>query len=178
MSIKPGQHLGGIVDLKGLRNRCRIDEDTDCHYWTGYAKDGDVQVWIHALHRAVSASAAIGYLTTGALPKRGTTWYSLCHHATCLNPEHRKLGTLSEAWQYRRPSLGVLHKAAIARSTRKVNGKITEADAAALRISSETDREAGARLGIHFSQVNRIRNGDAWGALVAQSSVFSIGGQA
>jgi hypothetical protein len=176
MTLPTGTNLGGIRTLEDLRQRCRIDEINGCWHFGRALRESTRApcVRLPALdHEMVSLGVAIGFLTTGKRPAKGTMWHITCGTRLCANPEHRKAGTRATQMQacgYKPTPKTV---ARIAR-TKRSKSSLSEEDIAAIRASDAPLSELAERYGKSMAQISRIRLGQLWRPLQG-ASVFTLG---
>ncbi len=89
-----GRDMGGIKDLEGLRNHCRVTED-DCWIYSGKVnparKGRSPSIFLRLLGRAVSIGSAAHFVKYGRRTPKGYQYIAQCGHGHCANPDHRKL---------------------------------------------------------------------------------------
>lgn len=97
--------MSGIRNLEDLRQRCRIDEDSNCWVWGGgttmirgsevayahYSPDG-----IKATSKQMPAGRA-AWIASGRKADKGQLVYRCCETKLCINPAHHKCGSRKEA---------------------------------------------------------------------------------
>lgn len=82
-----------------------------------------------------------------------------CDNPPCVNPEHLFPGTQGD--NNRDRSL----KGRSARGERSPHAKITEAQAVEVLLSDKPSKILAAELGVHVTQINKIRRGAKWAHL-------------
>lgn len=161
MSLRPGADLGGIRTLDDLRARCYVNDETGCWEWRGCVRKGQAVIWLPETRSAVSASRALSLLLGISLrPKQ--LLVPTCGDATCCNPDHRKVGSRSDLFRAVSPTRDPRWRAAIAHGKRRCDGKFSPELRARIISSTETCKAISAWSGVHYTQVSRIRRGEAW----------------
>lgn len=178
---RAGVSLGGITDLAGIRNRCAINDDTDCWEWQGAVtqpRDGSkVPVaWFPSEGRVVSVARMSSQYATGVRVGKRMVWRT-CGCSTCVNPEHLKVGTRKEwgVWLKKTGAMKNKITTARARAVRvKAGGcTLTMELAQWARESSQTGREVSRCLAVSEQQISRARRLQSWAPTAAGASVFS-----
>lgn len=161
----------GIRTMEALRARCKVDEETGCWLWAGAMNRGSARVWLPdcGVH---SMSFALHWIATGLPPKKGALLLPMCRHVNCSNMAHRKMGTRSQLMSLLRPKLDPAHIARIVAGKRAAGGMYSPELRAEIMASTEPSKVIGARHGLHFTHVCKIKRGLAWGGAQG-SSVFS-----
>lgn len=167
--------LGGITDLAGLKNRCRIDPENPtkgCWEYIG-RPDG---VYIAHQGRVTSLGSAIWVLThnDAALPS-GQVYVATCGNQRCGNPRHREL--MRNGQQSKLPHVlakfgTAQHRIAIARA-RRAGSAWSEEDIAAIRADVGTLAQLSAKWGMSMSHLSRIRRGQNRCTGTAQVNPFA-----
>ena len=88
-----------------------------------------------------------------------------CGNESCLNPDHLKQLTQAEHMrQLAKHGVqgGLVRAANIAKTKRKLLGKITMEQARQIRDSDETCKALAERYGMSAERISRIRKGTAW----------------
>lgn len=164
----------GIYTVDDLKDRCVIDEITGCWLWRG-AKDSHhaPALWLPALRRRTTLGVAICMLTTGDRPAPGAVWHCTCETRHCANPAHRCQGdraTQMRAARIKKTPEQRVRMAAAARAA----GKLSEADAHAIRTCGLSLIEIAQRWCISVGYACEVRSGKRRAPLAApSSSVFA-----
>lgn len=161
----------GIRTVDDLRRRCRVDED--CWHWHGAVdKKGTPKTWFPPFLITSTIGPVIAYLRTGIRPKKAV-WLRSCSSPDCVNPEHWSKASHSIATRRHPRRNPVLHTINVAMG-RRASSKLSEADVAGIRDSTDLADDCAARHGISRSSVYRIRRGQSWKPLVMPTnSVFA-----
>lgn len=151
-------------DLQPRNLLDRSDEIGDCWIWKGAVGDTGYPIMkIRGcgcqLVRRLAAKMA------GHKLKPRQPVVTTCDEKLCVNPAHCKPSTTAAVAQ-RAADRGAFSQRArgskIAAARRNGGSKITMEDAIAIRNSDESGPVLAARYGIHRSQVNNIKRGEAW----------------
>lgn len=183
MTLKAGKYLGGVRNLKDLRDRCRIT-DCGCWEWSMGTSHGRpcVSLAFDGKRYAINARrAAVMFSQKDPLPNDVYVWPADdCKNILCINPDHTKRGTITEmrsdtakrnGWKvhtkFVKNGLNQRHRLA----------KITAEQAAEIRRSDATVLELCAKYGLSRPTVNMILAGKTWrdagSGISANSSVFN-----
>ena len=179
MSLPHGTYLGGIRTIKDLRDRCRINHETDCWHWS-MGKDKGIPKVHFVLkgkrHNTKGRRAAVMLKTGGTLPPGTMVWPS-CETLDCVNPAHTEQGTKAEhirtvvAPKLKQNPKLILWSRAYAREHR---AKINMDQAREIRGSIEKTGALCKRYGLAASVVRAIRRGDSWRETLMNASVFGL----
>ena len=141
-----------------LDARCR-DNGEGCLIWTGYMARGGCP-------RATFGSDAIPYPVRrvifkdvhGFLPRKGVVVATCCGVHGCVRPEH--IISRSKGMSQRGKTRNVLelHKMA---APKRASSRLSQEDARAIRLSSQTPTELAARYGISRQYVHKILKGQS-----------------
>lgn len=181
---------GGVTDLQGILDRCRVDRETGCWVWslcTVTASNGGSPV-PRTTALGVSGITAIraAWLLSGRKLAAGqVVWRHQCGNALCCNPEHMKAGTRREMRQACAASGREkgLHRQIANRA--KAVASATPAEkvraAEALLNAGMPRKEVVQALSINRDTVRKIANGQHMHSAgrapaVRAASVFSWGG--
>jgi hypothetical protein len=153
-----GVDQGGVCNVKRLRDRCRIDDETGC--WRMAAE----QVWVRmpdGTYRTMRRRRAALFVATGErLPKSTIAFQAPhCAHEDCARPDHAAAGDWS-AFMRANSALGKLDTP-VRRANAAKNldrSKLTPEQRAEIRNSLENGRVLAERYGISRSLVNAIRS--------------------
>ena len=94
------KHIG-VTTVEGIRERCRIDDETSCWNWawgrSDHAKSGNPAVHIGkgvmGLEKTTTMSAyRAAWLLAGKKLNKGEVVYRSCCNIDCCNPAHLKAG--------------------------------------------------------------------------------------
>ncbi len=178
---RKGVNLGGITDLSGIKNRCRINEDTECWEWMGAVTSATAKsmipvAWFPADGRLVSVPRKAFEFSTGTKVNKRMVWRT-CGCATCVNPEHLKSGTRKEwgCWLKRTGAMKNKITPAKARAAVIARGaaSLTMELAQWARESTQTGREVARVMGVSEQQISRARRMQTWAPTAVGASVFS-----
>ncbi len=166
----------GIRAIEDLRDRCWVDDITGCWHWKGGQPGRAPCLRLPDLDgRTTSIGAAICYLSTGSLPKRGQVWHVKCGSRFCANPEHRKCGTRRTQMLAAKYVPTPLTIAKISATKRQASG-LTDEIVAGIREAEGPLSEIAARFGVSISHASRIRRLEQRRPVAAPgSSVFAMG---
>ena len=158
MSLPKGYYLGGVRDVLSLRNRCRVDDCTDCWHYLGGSK---VRVTIKGRSRSLRLRAASVVVARGRWLPRHIRAFAApdCESADCANPDHAVAGTHQQSMAaaavrgaYKTLPLAI-YRAQLAERTRKLSRE----DRLAIQGSDESPSVVAARHGIHPAYVSQLR---------------------
>lgn len=168
-----GADIGGIRTIADIRERCFVDEITECWNWRGALSDGKYpSLWLPDIRRRSTVGVAICLFTTGHRPAKGVSWHSTCRNSLCCNPEHRKPGDRSSQMKAAGIKVRPEVRAKIAQTKRAASKVCTPEIAISIRESSDFLRVEAARHGISISQAHKIRSGQQWANALPAASVF------
>lgn len=181
-----GTYLGGVRDLQGLKNRCRVhDGDSGCWVWMGGCSHGapSVNLILPGGKRAsVNGRRAALYLKSGKWPEKimVAVATSECDESMCCNPKHAKLITRGElnAINAKSPKFR-LKMMMHGMKNRPAMAKITIEQVREIRASNDPTKVVAALYGISESNVSMIRRNITWRddighGVVVGSSVFNL----
>jgi hypothetical protein len=180
------QPRNGIRTVEDIRQRCRIDQITDCWIWSLAHRDngGAYMSVIHPVTGHASSMhgrrAALLLLTGSDLPA-GMYCYAGpdCRHFDCCNPAHATYGTRVEygAWQRDSGQLkGKVARVKSARITAMAQRKLTPEQVQVIRGSRVSDAKLAAVYGVCRKTINNVRNGSRYrndAPAFTASSVFA-----
>lgn len=163
-----GKDLGGIHSIEVLKERCDIDEFTDCWHYKGAKFQGApvINIWYGGKRRALRGRRA-ALLLAGVVIKKGHTAYAreCCKSLDCVNPAHATSGTrkasgkaLAESGRLKGNPKTILARKRTAESYRK----LTDEQVEEIRNSQESNYKLAERMGLHKFTVWSIRNGHSW----------------
>lgn len=167
--------MSGIRTFLDLKDRCRVNEETGCWEW-GLGKSGNGQAcaWIPLLQRRGSLGVLICALSTGKGPAPGVVWHCTCTTPDCARPAHREAGTRSTQMLAANLARSPMTVAKITKAKR-AKSRLTDAQAAEIRESTEVNRVLAERYGISMSYASMIKRGEVRRrAIVRVSSVFNL----
>lgn len=186
MNAKRGMYCGGVRTLEGLRNRCKVDDDTGCWNWRGATQTkpasmgGKVQEprIFNAQAGCTTTISRTAWLLSGKPVPKAERWnvWRTCRNSLCGNPEHMRAGTKAqwgewvrrEGYMRGRPERTIINSR-IAQETGKA---ILNAEQVQLvRTSPETGRALAKKLQASESAISRCRRGETYKPLPC-SSVF------
>jgi hypothetical protein len=101
--VKLGQWLGGIRNLQDMKNRCRIDDETNCWHWLGGKTGGKypkVCMKFNGKERAFTGVKTVMLLMGKEVGEGLTVYHYKCNSLDCLNPAHLRIGTHKEKWAH------------------------------------------------------------------------------
>lgn len=185
MAMKLGHICSGIRTEQGLKDRCRIDEDTGCWHWAMAINQGSPRVHIvldgkSMVCRGRGAALAI---RRGELLPAGHCAYAVigCKSADCVNPEHCRSGTRMQHGKYLKATgLGQTHvKRSVAAKTARLNrAKLDMDKVRAIRRSTDRHEVEAAKHGVSESCIRGVRAGTSWREHLPAASVFTFRGAA
>lgn len=99
MTARPG-FCGGVVNLQGILDRCRVDDETGCWIWMLGASSSarhESPIPMTTLRgKTVTAMRAAWLLSGRELAPGQVVWRNHCGNSLCCNPDHAKSGTRTE----------------------------------------------------------------------------------
>lgn len=145
----------GVWCLADLKLRCRV-EAGGCWVWSGCVYGGQGRTVVLPWGgNPTTLGTAVCMLVTSKRPKPGIYWHPhQCGNALCCNPWHRQPMTKSEIFAGRAPSMSSQLKMTV---TRRAQGKISDADYAAIMASEEPTAVLASRYGIHPRHVRALK---------------------
>ena len=183
MSHELGAYLGGCWTLSALRDRCRVDPDTDCWHWSLHFDGVTPMVWcrIDGVRRKLRGRAAAVALSRGEyLPRGDMAWArKQCKSADCVNPAHAKTGpkaqwgadmAASGRWK------GQPAKVRASREIGRARRALTTEQVDYIKASAKTIVALAAELGVSKSLVGGVRGGKRYSTHPLRgASVFAWG---
>jgi hypothetical protein len=186
MPCKLGDYLGGIRTVEDLRQRCRIDSETDCWHWSLAMVQGAPTVHFVApdtgARTKMRGRRAALYLSTGQdIPAGHVAFARLkCRSADCVNPAHCTSGDrhhhgawITAAGVHQWPDAKAKRSAASRKAWDKRGRKITQEQAHLIRTSDEDTHSLAKQLGRSQFAVWSVRAGKTHREHLAQASVFT-----
>lgn len=180
------RHFRGLTTVEDVKERCIVDDFTECWHWRGGAradKNGRriPQLWVfdsvRGVFRCMSGPLAILELEGTRKPEMERGWRT-CQCADCLNPKHIIGGTVKEWGNWLRAKRlwkDQPKRIAAGRRVKRSKSEITPEIVAAVK-AAPTGRAAAAALGITESHASKIRCGRIWAdGIVPGASVFTLG---
>jgi hypothetical protein len=177
MAHAKGTHLGGVNSLAALRDRCHVDEESDCWCWRLYKTESGlamVRLLIDGRHTKSLGRRAALILAGKKPPTAASEAYAAdnCTELSCCNPKHARWGTRSERMQLasERGAFRDRNRLLNLRRCAQAAAKLTQDQRAEVATSAEPASEVAARLGVSAGRVNQLRRGASERA--APRSVF------
>lgn len=185
MSHKHGTDLGGIRTLQDLKDRCIVDEVTECWHWTMsvFAGSPRIHMWTPDTGKRISARGrrAALYLQRGQdLPPKNVAFArTCCTNPLCVNPDHARSGTKVQWGAYLSKSgriKGLPSKCAASRRGWDKRGRtLTPEMVAQIRgRGDESTRSVAERLGISQYAVWSVDNNLTHRPVMRGASVFHL----
>lgn len=166
--------------LNDIKDRCVIDEDTDCWSFKGaFSRDGQPRVWFWDYNKermvAMPGRRAVWFAVNQKPLPNGWRVYGVCDCVGCLNPAHSKAGP-AKAWGQHMSKSGK-YKGSLARllanrKTGAARSVLTPQTLQEILSSNETGTSLARRLGISQQTVSKARRGHLI-ALTPISSPFT-----
>lgn len=149
----------GLRSLQDIKDRCQIDGD--CWLWMGAMTGSRMPFfWVVSAGKTMSGGRGLFTLLNGREPPKGLVYYRTCGQGTCLNPEHRKLGT--------RKQMAKLHPNKASATTvvkqtikRRARSQMTWECVNAIR-AEPTNVEAARKHGVTRQHASQIRRYKIW----------------
>lgn len=167
-----GSKSYGVRTIEDLKDRCTVDELTDCWVWRfGCSMDGIPSIWSPLRKTRTSVGGIFSDLLGD--PGKGKVWYASCGNKMCCNPSHRKRGTRSTQMKAHGIKRSPLVKAKIT-ATKRAQGKLSDEDVRDIVNGGMTLKQISEKYGICVSYACSVRSGQVRAPLSApSSSVFS-----
>lgn len=172
-----GKQMGGIRSEDDIKQRCWVDEETDCWHWrAGRVGNGEPSLYFPAWGHNTTLGQALYFLRTGQRVPRGRIYHCTCTLAGCANPKHRKLGNRSTQMLVFARARSPMTRVRIA-AAKRATSKLSEDDIAAIILSKDTLKALAARYRCCPDWIHQIKTGKARRpiALVPGASVFALG---
>lgn len=148
---------------------CEVDELTDCWLWKGYtAKSGTPWVTTPGVdggRRQIVQAYRVAWQLAGRSIKPGQSLTRLphCTHASCVNPFHRKVGTVKDAMMAaaKRGTLSTPERVATLKSVLRKQAIPMEVfrEAEERLGRGEMVRDVAKATGVHEDTISKIRRG-------------------
>ena len=136
----------------------------DCWLWTGSKSGGYGAISIAG--NPLRATHIALFLENGKAPAKGLCACHKCDNPPCVNPRHLFIGTIAEnnADRHRkgRTVYSFIPAHVKARGEAHGSAKLTASQVIAIRESGKSIRKIAAEYGLGFTQVQRIKSGNAW----------------
>lgn len=159
-----------MTHLARIKDRCRIDEFTECWLWTGGKSEGK-----HPRVYAPDYTACEGEMNTQTgmravwhahtgkpIPKGWRVYHAMCKTHECLNPDHLACGPTS-AWGKNLAAGGTWKgqpaRIQANRAIGRARSVIKPGMALEIQQSDESGIAIAARLGISDAVVSNVRRG-------------------
>lgn len=134
-----------------FHSRYAINEHTQCWEWMGTKNGYGYGIILMPGERPVRAHRFSYELHNGAIPE-GKIVMHTCDNPPCVNPEHLRVGTKDDnnkdTATKRRHNYGLDHW----------NGRLSDADVAAIRASTERQSVLAKRYGVHQSHISKLKS--------------------
>lgn len=176
--VKKGHNFGGIRDLEGVKNRCEIDDLTDCWNWKLSLIAGKYpKMTVTVDGQQITTTGVRGVmLAAGVKFKPGQVAYHYkCTNHLCMNPAHIRVGTQRDKWESIKASgwlQGDPKRKALNTRIKRDASKLTP-HVEEIRSSAESAEEIAQRLGCCTAAVRHIRAYRTHKPAVNGGSVFS-----
>jgi len=160
-----GTVLHGVRSLQGIKDRCRIDEDSCCWLWsmskskTGAARSVVIMPWEPKPKNVQAVRASYEYATKKPL-EAGLRVWSGCGNPLCVNPAHAMAGTVAE-WGAFQAARGVWKgQPKRVNANRKIGEKrkaLTPEQVQIIRESSESNANLARDFGVTHQTISAVR---------------------
>jgi len=176
------KYHGGVKCLETLKDRCYVDQHTDCWHWKLSTRFGAPIVHVYKLDGTTTVMRgrrAAMYLSTGKDLKSGQVAFARleCTSLDCVNPAHTTTGNRNALGAYLRKS-GRAKLTPQAKANRtlaarcRCGTKLSIEIAREIRLSTETQMALAKKYGVPQSRIYEIRAGHAWKEVIPATSVF------
>ena len=180
MSHPFGTRLNSVHDVESLRARCFCDAHTGCWHFRKadgrrYEHGNHFVVWLYGGKFTTPTRAMWAFHTGKPVPNKRLV-YRRCDSFDCINPEHLRCGTKTEAVRFAvsRNGVSATSIAGLKASTTRRTKITPELRAWALE-SSQTGMEVARCLGVTQSRVNVIRQQERQRLPTVACSIFAMG---
>ncbi len=130
----------------------RFDKTNGCWEWKGTRNGYGYGIFLLPGEKPVRAHRYSYQFYVGLIPDDKVIMHT-CDNPPCVNPAHLRIGTKAEnnadAARKNRTNRGLQHW----------NGRLSDADVAAIRASNEPKPVLAKRYGVHYSHIWRIKAG-------------------
>lgn len=130
----------------------RFEKSSGCWEWQGTHNQYGYGIFLLPGEKPVRAHRYSYEFYVGPIPE-GKVIMHTCDNPPCVNPAHLRVGTKAEnnadAAQKNRTNKGLNHW----------NGRLSDADVAAIRASNEPRKALAKRYGVDYSHIWRIKAG-------------------
>lgn len=173
-----GAYLGGLRNIRTLRERCFIGDDGCWHLRqaNGRAMPRDKRHAVWVFGRGVMTSTRAAWLfATGSLPADGHIVFRTCESYDCVKPNHLQSGpkTAQGKMLAERGSLrGSMSRVQANRANGMRRRKLTLELAQWARESEQPATDIAHALGIAVSRAIDVKAGRCWQGTVIGASVF------
>jgi hypothetical protein len=175
---------GGAALVERIFDRVVVDPETGCAIWRGARGGGGyASMWVHGA--GCLRVSRVVMMLCGAVLKRGDVVMHTCDNPACVSPHHLRVGSQAEnmadrdakgraVWRrgqshaaairgaLARPEVRARMVAAARRGEANSGAKLTDDAVRAIRRDPGSLREVGARYGVSYQTVLRIRQRKTW----------------
>jgi hypothetical protein len=102
---------------------------------------------------ATTSGAAICFLKTGNVPRKGVYWFRKCSTPDCVNPDHRRMGNRSQMMKAAKHH----HLPAVRAKISKIRSKVPDEVVQEIRQSDAPAKELAAKHGVHPTYIYKVR---------------------
>lgn len=148
----------GDVTLAHLLQRTEQPEEGGCLLWSGYTDRIDSPQW-RIDGKCWLVRRLLWTLTRGPVPHKQQVAVA-CGVPACVHPDHLICRTRARVQKGKKRPVATAMRIALGK--RAALGRLTPADAAAIRSGTEPLVQVATRYGIAKSHAWRIRRGEAW----------------
>lgn len=184
MSLKKGDHIGGVRHLGCIQDRCHVDHDTGCWIWRLSCATNSTSPIVRFEGKATTVRRVVLAMVGKPVAKGYTVVRRGSCADRCVNPTHLEAVSGSDYmhWLNANSAMnGVAHSVARTIAVRnRPNVKlksVEQAEQIRIRVASGEDRGAlAAEFGISRNHLSRIARGKNWATKVTPvpSSVWSF----
>lgn len=179
-----GTVLHGIRSLAGLKDRCVIDEHSECWIWsmskssTGAARASVMMPWNPKPRNMQGIRAAYEYNQNKPL-EAGLRVWSGCGNPACCNPRHATAGTVAE-WGKFQAERGLWKGRPERVKANRQNGNkrkaLTDEQVRIIRESNETGSKLAEVFGVTHQTISAVRLNKRYAdqAVMRGASIFRI----
>lgn len=153
--------------------KSRILEDGDCMVWQGAAYQGSPIVKMKVDGKWITAKVRrLLYDETRKVRSGHTHYVNTCGNPLCVNPDHTKVLTSKQNMARANAAVSKTKRQIAGKEFVKMNSKITQEIADAIRLSDKSKLELSQEYGIAVRTIEDVLNFKTWNSRNIFSGLF------